>query len=161
MATYTDSLGFNKGTAAAYVDNGLHKVTVLEVTLDFAAITAARLAAGATALTSGDVLEVLRIPAKSQVLNVGVDVTKAEGGTLTIDVGDGADPDGFLDGVNANTVAGYSSSTVTLVEGAPNTLSPAFGFGKYYGAADTIDVTTVNAADVAVMRVWAIVADCN
>jgi hypothetical protein len=161
MATYTDSIGFNKGTAAAYVDNGLHKVTVLEVTLDFAAITVARAAAGATALTAGDVLEVLRIPAKSQVLNVGIDVTTAEGGTLTIDVGDGADADGFLDGVNANTAAGYSSSTVTLVEGAPNTLSPAFGFGKYYSAADTIDVTTVNAADAAVMRVWAIVVDCN
>ncbi len=161
MATYTDSIGFNKGTAAAYVDNGLHKVTVLEVTLDFAAITVARAAAGATALAAGDVMEVLRIPAKSQVLNVGIDVTTAEGGTLTIDVGDGADADGFLDGVNANTAASYSSSTVTLVEGAPNTLSPAFGFGKYYSAADTIDVTTVNAADVAVMRVWAIVVDCN
>jgi hypothetical protein len=161
MATYTDSLGFNKGTAAAYVDAGLHKTTVLEVTLDFAAITAARAAAGATALANGDVLEVLRIPAKSQVLAVGLDVTTAEGATCTVDVGDGTDPDGFLDGVNANTAAGYSSTSVALVEGAPNTLSPAYGFGKYYAAADTIDVTTVNAADVAVMRLWAVVVDCN
>lgn len=161
MATYTDSLGFNKGTAAAFVDAGLHRVHVLEVVLDFAAITAARAAAGATALTSGDVLEALRIPAKTQVLKVGLDVTKAEGGTLTVDVGDGADPDGFLDGVNANTVAGYSSSAVTLVEGAPNTLSPAFAFGKYYAAEDTIDVTTVNAADTAVMRLWAVVVNCD
>jgi hypothetical protein len=161
MATYTDSLGFNKGTAAAYPDNGLHRLTRIEVDLDFAAIAAARLEAGATALGAGDVLEVLRIPAKTQVIAVGVDVTKAEGGTLTLDVGDGVDPDGFLDGVNGNALAGYSSTTVTLVEGAPNTLSPAFGFGKYYGAADTIDVTTVNAADLAFVRVWAIVADCN
>jgi len=159
MATYTDSLGFNKGTAAAYPDAGRYSLTKLSVELDFAAITAARAAAGATALTSGDVLEVLRIPAKTQVLAVGVDVTTAEGGTLTLDVGDGTDPDGFLDGVNANTVAGYSSTTVTIVEGTPNTISPALGFGKYYGAADTIDVTTVNAADAAVMTVWAIVAN--
>jgi len=160
MTTYTDSLGFNKGVAA-YPAKGIGAVLKLEVELDFAAITAARAAAGATALTGGDVLEVIQIPAKTQVLAVGLDVTTAEGGTLTIDVGDGVDPDGFLDGVNANTAAGYSSTTVTLVEGAPNTLSPAFGFGKYYGAADTIDVTTVNAADTAVMKVWAIVADCN
>ena len=159
MATYTDSLGFNKGTAAAYPDAGRYSLTKLAVTLDFAAITAARAAAGATALTSGDVLEVLRIPAKTQVLAVGVDVTTAEGGTLTLDVGDGTDPDGFLDGVNANTVAGYSSTTVTIAEGTPNTISPALGFGKYYGAADTIDVTTVNAADAAVVTVWAIVAN--
>lgn len=159
MATYTDSLGFNKGTAAAYLDQGKYALTKLSVELDFAAITAARLAAGATALTSADVLEVIRIPAGTQVLAVGLNVTTAEGATLTIDVGDGTDPDGFLDGVNANTVAGYSSSTVTLVEGAPNTLSPAYGFGKYYGAEDTIDVKTVNAADTAVMTVWAIVAN--
>ena len=161
MATYTDSLGFNKGTATAYPATGIGAVLKIEVELDFAAITAARAAAGATALGAGDVLEVLRIPAKTQVLAVGLDVTTVEGGTLTIDVGDGADPDGYLDGVNANTVAGYSSTQVTLVEGAPNTLSPALGFGKYYAAADTIDVKTVNAADTAVMKLWAIVADCN
>lgn len=161
MATYTDSLGFNKGTAAAYPEVGTRAVTKLEVELDFAAIAAARLAAGATALGAGDVLEVLRIPAKTQVLAVGLDVTTAEGGTLTIDVGDGDDPDGYLDGVNANTTAGYSSSQVTISEGAPNTLSPALPWGKYYASADTIDVKTVNAADAAVMTVWALVVDCN
>ena len=161
MATYTDSLGFNKGTAAAYPDNGTRAVVKLAVELDFAAITAARTAAGATALAGGDVLEVLRLPAKTQVLAVGLDVTTAEGGTLTIDVGDGDDPDGYLDGVNANTIAGYSSSQVTLVEGAPNTLSPALPWGKYYASADTIDVKIVNAADTAVMTVWALVVDCN
>lgn len=159
MATYTDTLGFNKGTTAAYLDEGKRSVRKLEVELDFAAITTARAAAGATALGAGDILEVIRIPAGTQVLAVGLNVTTAEGGTLTVDVGDGDDPDGWLDGVNANTAAGYSSSQVTLTEGTPNTLSPAFGFGKYYGAEDTIDVVTVNAADTAVMKVWAIVAN--
>jgi hypothetical protein len=159
MPTYTDSLGFDKGTAAAYLDKGKYSLTKLEVALDFAAITAARAAAGATALTAGDALEVIRIPAGTQVVAVGLSVTTAEGGTLTVDVGDGDDPDGWLDGVNANTAAGYSSSTVTISEGTPNTISPAFAFGKYYGAEDTIDVKTVNAADTAVMTVWAIVAN--
>ena len=103
-------------------------------------------------------LEVLQIPAKSYVLHVGLDVTTVEGGTLTIDVGDGADPDGYLDGVNANAAASYASA-LALTEGAPNTIT-GLTSGKYYSAADTIDVTTVNAADTAVMRVWALVVDC-
>ena len=159
MPTYTDSYGFDKGTAAAYLNANVTSYTKLEVELDFAAITAARAAAGATALTAGDVLEVIRIPAGTQVLAVGLNVTTAEGGTLTIDVGDGDAADGWLDGVNANTAAGYSSSTVTISEGTPNTISPAFAFGKYYAAEDTIDVKTVNAADTAVMTVWALVAN--
>jgi hypothetical protein len=162
MATYTDTLGFNKGSAAAYPDKGRYSLTKIEVQVSLPSIAAARTAAGATTLASGDVLEVLRIPAKTQVLAVGADVTTASGATLTIDLGDGADIDGFLDGVNANTAAGYSSTTVTLVEGAPNTLSPAFGFGKYYGSADTIDVIFNNTPGVlGVMNVWAVLVDCS
>lgn len=160
MPTYTDSLGFNKGVAG-FPAKGNDAITLIETTLDFAKIAAARAAAGATALTSADVLEVLPIPAKTLVLRVGLDVTKAEGGTLTIDVGDGADPDGYLDGVNANTVASYSNNSLVLAEGAPNTVTGYSGVGKYYSAADTIDVTTVNAADLAVMRLWALVVNCG
>ena len=159
MPTYTDSLGFNKGTAAAYPYEGTRAVTTIEVELDFAAIAAARAAAGATALTSGDVLEVIQLPAKTYVLAVGLDVTTAEGGTLTIDIGDGSAVDGYLDGVDANTVASYASA-LALTEGAPNTVT-GYSAGKYYAAADTIDVKTVNAADAAVMRLWALVVDCN
>lgn len=159
MATYTDSFGFDKGTAALPVNNGLHRVSLVQVELDFAAITAARAAAGATALTSGDVIQAMPVPAKCYVLALGLDVTTAEGGTLTIDVGDGDDADGFLDGVNANTVASYANS-LALAEATPNTVV-GYSNGKYYSAADTIDVTIVNAADAAVMRLWALVADCS
>lgn len=158
MATYTDSLGFNKGSAAFHAA-GLTKVNRVEVELDFAAIAAARSAAGATALTSGDVLEALPLPAKSLVLAVGLDVTTVEGGTLTIDVGDGSDTDGYLDGVDANTVASYASA-LALAEGTPNTVV-GYGAGKYYSAADTIDVKLVNAADAAVVRLWALVVDAS
>lgn len=158
MATYTDSLGFNKGSAAFHAA-GLTKVNRVEVELDFAAIAAARSAAGATALTSGDVLEALPLPAKSLVMAVGLDVTTAEGGTLTIDVGDGSDTDGYLDGVDANTVASYASA-LALAEGTPNTVV-GYGAGKYYSAADTIDVKLVNAADAAVVRLWALVVDAS
>jgi hypothetical protein len=158
MATYTDGTGYNLGTAA-HVASGISKVGMLEVTLNFATITADRLAAGLTALGANDVLTALKIPAKTMVLEVGLDVTTAEGGTLTVDVGDGGDVDGFLDGVNANTAASYTTSLV-LAEAAPNTVL-GYSNGKYYSAADTIDIKTINAADTAVMRLWAIVADCS
>jgi len=158
MAIRTEALGYNQGVAA-YPAKGLDRTTLMEVTLDFAKITAARTAAGATAVGAGDGVPALAIPAKSLVLRVGADVTTAEGGTLTLDVGDGDDTDGYLDGVNGNTVASYASA-LALAEGAPNTLV-GYGAGKYYSAADTIDLITVNAADAAVIRVWALVVDCS
>lgn len=54
MAAYTDSLGFNKGTAAFPAN--VTEVSKFEVELDFAKIVAARSAAGATALSAGDTL---------------------------------------------------------------------------------------------------------
>ena len=158
MAIRTEALGYNQGSAA-YPAVGLGKITKMEVELNWATISAARTAAGATAIGAGDGLPALSIPAKSLVLAVGVDVTTAEGGTLTIDVGDGSDADGWLDGKDANAVASYASG-IALAEGTPNTLV-GYGGGKYYSAADTIDVITVNAADAAVMKVWALVVDCS
>jgi len=159
MAIYSEDSGYNRGNVAGFPAKGHEKVSMLEVTLDWAAIAAARVAAGQTAVGAGDGVAALRIPAKTLVLHVGLDVTTAEGGTLTVDVGDGDDPDGFLDGVNANTLASYAS-TLLLTEGAPN-ITTGYSEGKYYSAADTIDLITVNAADAAVMRLWALVVDCS
>ena len=151
MATYNDGKGYKLGTGAAHVAKGINKVSSISVDLNFATITTERAAAGLTALTSADVLEVIRVPANTLVTNVALNVTTAEGGTLTIDVGDGDDPDGYLDGVNANAAAAYIP-----VDG-----TAAFAQGKYYTAADTIDVTTVNAADAAVMTLTAVMVDCS
>jgi len=158
MATYTEGTGFNKGTAAI-PNNGLNKLSMIEVTLNWATIAADRAAAGQTAIGANDILEVMPIPAKTYVMQVGLDVTTAEGATCTVDVGDATDPDGFLDGVNANTAASYATALV-LAEAAPNTVL-GYSNGKYYAAADTIDIKTINAADAAVMRLWALVADCS
>jgi hypothetical protein len=159
MATYTDSLGFNKGSAALRAD-GLTKVTRMEVVLDFAKIAAARSAAGAAALASGDVLEVIPVPAKTLVMRVGYDVTTAEGATATFDLGDGSDADGYLNDVDLNSV-GSGVMSLALTEGTPNTIA-GYSNGKYYSAADTIDMTlNNNAINAAVVRVWALVADAS
>jgi hypothetical protein len=151
MATYNDGKGYKLGTGAAHVAKGINKVSTISVKLDFAAITTARAAAGLTALGAADVLEVIRVPANTYVTNVALNVTTAEGGTLTVDVGDGDNPDGYLDGVNANATAAYLTVAGT----------DAYESGKFYTAADTIDVVTVNAADTAVMTLTAVMVDCS
>ena len=95
MATYNDGKGYKLGTGAAHVAKGINKVSTVSVDLNFATITTERAAAGLTALAATDVLEVIRVPANTLVTNVALNVTTAEGGTLTIDVGDGDDPDGL------------------------------------------------------------------
>lgn len=154
MATY----------AADYVaerSQGLNgKLSLIERTIDFKQVADYRASAGLTALASGDVYEILNIPAKTTVLRVGYDVTVAEGATATAHVGDGDDANGFLDAANLNSV-GSGANVPTLGEAAPNTIVPAYGFGKYYSAADTIDMTlNHNGINVAVVRVWALVMDC-
>ena len=151
MATYNDGKGYKLGTGAAHVAKGINKVSTISVDLNFATITTERAAAGLTALTSGDILEVIRVPANTFVTNVALNVTTAEGGTLTVDVGDGPDFDGYIDGVNANTAAAY----------IPVAGTAAYEQGKFYTAADTIDVKINKAADTAVMTLTAVMVDSS
>lgn len=157
MATYTDSLGFNKGSAALPAD-ALAKCHRVEVVLDFPKIIAARLAAGATALAASDVLEVIPVPAGTVVMNVGMEVTTVAGVTSTIAIGDGVTPAGYLAATSANAT-GYSGG-VPVVSGTPGVFNPAFSGGKLYSAADTIDVTIGTAVPAAaVVRVFAVLID--
>ena len=151
MATYNDGKGYNMGTGAAHVAAGINKVSSVTVELNFATITTERAAAGLTALAAADILEVIKVPANTLVTHVALNVTTAEGGTLTVDVGDGDNPDGYLDGVNANATAAYLTVAGT----------DAFEAGKYYTAADTIDIVLNNAADAAVMKLTAVMVDCS
>ena len=151
MATYNDGKGYNLGTGTAHVAAGINKVSSVTVDLNFATITTERAAAGLTALAAADILEVIKIPAKTLVTHVALEVTTAEGGTLTVDVGDGDNPDGYLDGVNANATAAYLTVAGT----------DAFEAGKFYTAADTIDIVLNNAADAAVMKLTAVMVDCS
>ena len=157
MATYTDTLGFNKGSAAL-PSNALHKVHLVEMTLDFPAIIAARLAAGATALAASDVMEIIPIPAGTLVSNVGMVITTAAGVTSTISIGDGTAAAGYLAATSANA-AGTSGGAPVLASGA---FAPTLSGGKVYAAADTIDITLGTAVPAAaVVRVFALMTDIN
>jgi hypothetical protein len=156
MATYTDSLGFSKGSAALPAGDALNKTSRVEITLDFPAIIAARLAAGATALAASDVLEVMQIPAGTLVTNVGMQVTTAAGVTSTIAIGDGSAAAGYLAATSANST-GFSGGVPVLSSGA---FAPTLSGGKVYAAADTIDITIGTAVPAAaVVRIFALLTD--
>ena len=155
MAAYTDTHGFDKGSAA-HPAKGINRVGYIEVVLDFAEITAARVTAGATALTAGDSLEVISLPANTLIMAVGATTQTAEGAASTFDLGfTGGDVDGFVDGGNANAT-GTTSSNGALLSGDNQT--------HYLATADTIDMLIgVSGAvtDAAKIKVWAVVADCS
>ena len=103
MAAYTDTHGSDKGSAA-HPAKGINRVGYMEVELNFATITADRATAGATALTAGDSIEVLSVPANTLVLAVGATTITAEGAASTFDIGlTGGDVDLFVDGGDANS----------------------------------------------------------
>lgn len=151
MAAYTDSLGFNKGTAA-YPAN-VTDISKFEVVLDFAAIAAARSAAGATALAAADTLQIISLPAGSVVLSAGLMVTSAEttNTTATFDLGyTGGSP------AAANVYANDAASNSTGLK-ASDLANPTI-----VAAADTIDLLLNTAVPAnCVVKVFAIVANAN
>jgi hypothetical protein len=149
MATYTDSLGFNKGSAAfpALVDF----ISKFDVELDFAAINAARTAAGATALAATDVLQVINLPANAVVLSAGIEVITTDASTATFDLGfTGASPAAV--NAYANDAA-ISTAGYTVADLANPTAVKV---------ADTIDLLINTAAPTTgKIRVFAVVADVS
>ena len=130
-------------------------IKVLSKDVDFADLLAEK----GSALAAADVFEVLDIPAKCFVLAAGVNpVTAANSTTLTVDLGDGADTDRYVDGFNA---------AQTATDGVPITPTTGAAYAqyagqKYYPAADTIDIlfaTLTGTLTSGVIRVWAIAID--
>jgi hypothetical protein len=150
MAAYTDSLGFNKGTAAYPDGHGISKFTV---SLDFAKIVAARSAAGATALAATDTLQVIALPAGSIVLAAGLVVTKVESTntTATFDLGfTGATP--YAANVYANDAASNSLGLKAADLANPSVIV----------SADTIDLLINTAVPTdCVVEAFAVVVNAN
>ena len=110
-----------------------------------------------TGRTAADVLQLFDIPARSFVQMVVWEVVTAEGGTFTFDIGDGSDVDGYIDGANGNSVA-KGNMSLALTEAAPNTVT-GYSNGKFYSAADTLDLLINDTVDAAKIRVWVVVLD--
>jgi len=151
MAAYTDSLGFNKGTAAFPAN--VSEVSKFEVELDFAAIIAARSAASATALAAGDTLQVINLPAYSVVLAAGLNVVTVESTntTATFDFGyTGGTP------AAANVYCDDFACTAVAMD-SDNLANPTV-----IKTADTIGILLNTAVPTnCVLKAWAIVANCG
>ena len=156
MATISDTIGFNRGTAAFPADS-LNKCHRVEIILDFPKIIAARAAAGAAALTSSDVIQVIPVPAKTLVSGVGMEIiTVGASGSLAL--GDGTAGAGYL-AATVSTSTGMFGGAPVLSSGA---FAPTLSGGKVYSAEDTIDVTLSTAVpSAAVVRVFALMTDIS
>ena len=100
----------------------------------------------ATSRDSGDVIQMLSIPAGTFVDVVVAEIETVEGGTLTFDVGDGADANGWHDAVDGN-VLGQTRGT--------GQYSSTTDGGKLYTTADTIDITLDNDMDAVKLAIHA------
>ena len=96
---------------------------------------------------AGDKLEAFFLPAGTLARCAGFNVKTAEGGTATLDMGDSDNADGWLDGINLNSVA----AGITLHAddyGVDNVM------GKIYTADTKIVLTFVNATDAAIFDIF-------
>ena len=119
--------------AVAGVPAGV-KAQVVEVVLDFSS----------TSLTTADSVEAIELPANSLVIMAGLEVlTLASTGSPVLDLGDDADDDIFAAAVAGHTALASGTTSV----------------GKFYTAADTIDLIANTATFDGKVRVYAVVAE--
>jgi hypothetical protein len=149
MATYDIAKGGQAGYPA-HLKGGTFRVAA---TVNFNANT------GGTPYSAADVLEVINVPANTKVVDMAVIVEVEEGATCTMNVGDGDDADGYFVNVNANS-AGTTALALALTEAAPNTVT-RYTNGKFYSAADTIDLTLGHDTDAAKVTVVAFLRDMS
>ena len=109
------------------------------------------------ALTTGDIIKAIDIPANTVVLGVHCKVHVAEGAACTIDVGvTGGSANGFLDDVNLNSTATSVMTAHTAPYGTDNMM------GKLFTSAGTIDILcNSSGTNAAVITLSALCADVS
>lgn len=105
----------------------------------------AKFGGGDVALAAQGVYALVNVAANTFVLDVFSNVDIAFTASVTLDIGDGTDADGWL---ATAKVAPQAAVTSGLVKRTSKATAEAFAGGKLYTTADTIDVT-VGGADVA------------
>jgi hypothetical protein len=136
MATITTYTGLNGRLIKSYSGSnaaGFPAPVVIEGFLDCTKAV----------LAQNDVAEVLAIPAGTFIQGVVWEVEVVEGAARNFAVGDGSGTSGFIATTSANSLAS-GCTALALTEGVPNTVT-GYSAGKYYGAADTIDILAVTA----------------
>ena len=97
---------------------------------------ASALAVKGSAPATSDVFQLINIPLGSFVLSVTHKVVTAEGATCTYALGDAGTAAGYV--VAATSGNGNTTTNLSSFNG---TTTPTFGVGKYYTAADFLNLT--------------------
>ena len=118
-----------------------YPVKVVSARYDGAALAAYK----GSAVATSDVARLITIPAGALVLTVTHVVKTAEGGTCTYGIGDGDSTSGYVAAANGNSTSTNASSFNA------DATTPDLGNGKYYAAADTIDVILTSGTAAAVV----------
>lgn len=100
-----------------------------------------------TTITSSDTVEIISVPAYCQVIAAFVKVIKAEGSTMTVDIGDADSGSYYFDDLSINSTAG--------------TMTASSANAKLYSATGTIKVVTSGNPSKAVFDVILVVRDLN
>lgn len=159
MATLTSVAAGGASGAPAY---GRVGVTKVEKTVNFADALGAGGVAGAVGMSANDILPVINVPAGAFVLcSVNVLAASTDSSTRTIDVGDGADVDGFVDGADMKTTGRYGNTPATALTAATPDAVTGYSFGKYYAADDTIDIKAIQALTTGKVKVSALIFNLN
>ena len=143
MATWSVPGGGSTGHSA-----NAPTVKVYSEIVDFSAFT----------ITTNDIVEVIELPANSLVLYAGYDVLTADsaGNSGTLSLGDQADVDRWV--AASTATAGIETTRARAGDSSLGTTSIGYA---YYAAADTIDLTNATGSVNCVVRVFAVVADCD
>ena len=117
---------------------GFPMVTVLENTYD----------AIRRPMDAGDELELINVPAGTYVMKVFVHVLNGQA-DQTLDVGDGADPNGWVAVADVSTTGTRAMGAGEYAAGA----DPFPLVGKFYSAADTIDIECPGGKEFTTLKV--------
>jgi len=98
-------------------------------------------------LAQNDVVELIDIAAGETVMKCDVNVLTADANAGTAEVGDGSDTNGFVEAFN-DAATGVTLGKIVLTEAAPPTMNGYTNGGKYYSAADTIDLKALGASGI-------------
>jgi len=139
-----------KGDGDALRNNALGMRFVEKFTIDTAT----------TNVADSAILKLMDVPADTYIEDIVVEVRTAEGGTLTLDIGDyliateaAVDADGYFDGLNGNSAA-VSTVRAQLAE---DTTAIAYAEGKFYSSHNSfIGILFNDAADAAIFDVYII-----
>ncbi len=108
-------------------------------------------------LVATDIGQMINIPAKFWMHTFGIRLDTVQGAVATALFGDGDDPNGWLaTAVDLDGTANdFFQSGKIQAAATPDTFLDLYHPGKYYVAADTIDIDPGHVVDTAVITVFA------